>query len=343
MGPFAAFTARVSVALAVTTAALSVQGCGSGRPTIGSVRVTRVSRTNDTFLVEGSLNYAAGASDDPVKDVLCTVFPEGALEGLGAADDLHELLGDGRLARPVVLEREARRSSPWRSWWPRPWPSCARRTRSPATRRAREGSRSRGTWARGVSSSARSSRLEEVLGARPRRPSSGSLRAGGQQERAAPRALGHGALELVVDEVDRPRRPRRARKGPSTSAPTAWRASSRSSCSHTPGKYSATVARRALEVVAPLAADDVRTDLLRPRRRAARHSRSARLVHVRVERAAEAAIAESARVSSTRRSGGAQQRVERAPCDRQAVARRRLFLECSRVDDRSRISCVFTA
>ncbi|MBL9108053.1 MAG: hypothetical protein JNM74_02230 [Myxococcales bacterium] len=87
MGPFAAFTARVSVALAVTTAALSVQGCGSGRPTIGSVRVTRVSRTNDTFLVEGSLNYAAGASDDPVKDVLCTVFPEGAVPSTSTVRD----------------------------------------------------------------------------------------------------------------------------------------------------------------------------------------------------------------------------------------------------------------
>ena len=87
MGPFAAFTARVSVALVVAMAALSVQGCGSGRPTIGSVRVTRVSRTNDTFLVEGSLNYAAGASDDPVKDVLCTVFPEGAVPSTSTVRD----------------------------------------------------------------------------------------------------------------------------------------------------------------------------------------------------------------------------------------------------------------
>jgi hypothetical protein len=85
-----------SFALAVATAALAVAGCGSGRPTIGSVRVTRVSRTNDTFLVEGSLNYASGASDDPVKDVLCTVFPEGAVPSTSTVRD-----------RPASLAGEA--------------------------------------------------------------------------------------------------------------------------------------------------------------------------------------------------------------------------------------------
>lgn len=76
--------------------------CGSGRPSVGAVRITLVSRTNDTFVVNGSVNYVSSGSDDLVKEAQCIVFPEGALgPSAVVSNSTTELAGRATFPAPV--------------------------------------------------------------------------------------------------------------------------------------------------------------------------------------------------------------------------------------------------
>jgi hypothetical protein len=63
----------------VVAGALVVIACGAGKPSLGAVRVSLVTRTNDTFVADATVTYTAGSSDDLLKEIVCIVFPEGAL------------------------------------------------------------------------------------------------------------------------------------------------------------------------------------------------------------------------------------------------------------------------
>ncbi len=70
---------RSSRLWSVVASGIVVVACGSGKPSLGAVRVSLVTRTNDTFVADATVTYTAGSSDDLLKEIVCIVFPEGAL------------------------------------------------------------------------------------------------------------------------------------------------------------------------------------------------------------------------------------------------------------------------
>lgn len=65
-----------AVALA---AILALPGCSDAKPSLGAILVSLVTRTGDSFVVEGTVSYADGSSSDPVAEVVCVAAPEGKL------------------------------------------------------------------------------------------------------------------------------------------------------------------------------------------------------------------------------------------------------------------------
>jgi len=71
-----------------------IVACSSGRPSLGAVRISRVTRTNDTFVADGEVTYEASSASDLVKEITCIVFPAGALpEGATVRDTATTLSG----------------------------------------------------------------------------------------------------------------------------------------------------------------------------------------------------------------------------------------------------------
>lgn len=61
-----------------------------------------MTRTNETFVATGNTTYVSGASDDLVKDIVCIVFPFGALPPTAtAAAASDKVVGSGRFPVPV--------------------------------------------------------------------------------------------------------------------------------------------------------------------------------------------------------------------------------------------------
>lgn len=74
--PFLHGIALWTLSLAAVTA---LTGCSDAKPTLGAILVSLVTRTGDSFVVEGTVSYADGSSSDPVAEVVCVAAPEGKL------------------------------------------------------------------------------------------------------------------------------------------------------------------------------------------------------------------------------------------------------------------------
>jgi hypothetical protein len=65
--------------LFATFATLALLACSDAKPSLGAILVSLVTRTGDSFVVEGTVSYADGSSSDPVGEVVCVAAPEGKL------------------------------------------------------------------------------------------------------------------------------------------------------------------------------------------------------------------------------------------------------------------------
>ena len=93
---------RLVHGIALSTLALAtgsmLAGCSDAKPTLGAILVSLVTRTGDSFVVEGTVSYADGSSSDSVAEVVCVAAPEGKLP-LGATvrtADTGSLAGTGK-------------------------------------------------------------------------------------------------------------------------------------------------------------------------------------------------------------------------------------------------------
>ncbi len=93
-----------SPAAVVIAASLALSGCADAKPTLGAILVSLVTRTGDSFVVEGTVSYSDGSSSDPVAEVVCVAAPEGKLP-LGTTvrtADTASLAGTGKF--PMTSE-----------------------------------------------------------------------------------------------------------------------------------------------------------------------------------------------------------------------------------------------
>lgn len=73
------FPCGTALSILTLAAATTFAGCSDAKPTLGAILVSLVTRTGDSFVVEGTVSYADGSSSDPVAEVVCVAAPEGKL------------------------------------------------------------------------------------------------------------------------------------------------------------------------------------------------------------------------------------------------------------------------
>ena len=70
---------RPAFAWALVLGLVIVAACADGPPSLGAVRVSLVTRTNDTFVADGEVTYEAASASDLVKQIECIVAPTESL------------------------------------------------------------------------------------------------------------------------------------------------------------------------------------------------------------------------------------------------------------------------